>query len=130
VDIDDFKKVNDTYGHLTGDELLRQFAAEIKSVCRSKDLIGRWGGDEFIILLDCGLAMATSQIDRLREWVCGNYKLEGKSGQISLRVNASIGLAEHQPPEPMKALLSRADAAMYKNKAATRGNKGEMVRSA
>ena len=49
LDIDGFKKVNDTYGHLVGDEALIQFAAELRSACRSTDVIGRWGGDEFII---------------------------------------------------------------------------------
>ena len=58
VDINGFKQVNDEHGHLVGDELLKQFAAEIKFACRSTDVIGRWGGDEFIILLDCGMAEA------------------------------------------------------------------------
>jgi diguanylate cyclase (GGDEF)-like protein len=124
IDIDDFKKVNDSHGHLTGDELLKQFATEIKSACRSADVIGRWGGDEFIILLDCGLSEANAQIDRLRKWVCGNYKVAGKSGPMNLRVNASIGLAEYMPAETMKELLSRADAAMYERKADSRGNGG------
>ncbi len=54
IDIDEFKRVNDEHGHLVGDELLKQFAAEMRSVCRSTDTIGRWGGDEFILLLHCG----------------------------------------------------------------------------
>jgi GGDEF domain-containing protein len=48
--------VNDSYGHVTGDELPRQFGAELRSVCRATDVIGRWGGDEFILLYDCGQA--------------------------------------------------------------------------
>ncbi len=124
VDIDDFKKVNDNHGHVAGDELLKQFATEIKFACRSTDVIGRWGGDEFIILLDCGIAEAQVQIDRLRDWVCGSYKVTGKSGPVSLRINASIGVAEHRPPETMKQLLSRADAAMYEIKAVSRKRGG------
>jgi diguanylate cyclase (GGDEF)-like protein len=120
IDIDAFKKVNDAHGHLTGDELLKQFALELKSACRANDLIGRWGGDEFIILLDYGLAEASAQIERLGKWVCGNYELPGRTGVKKLRVDASIGLAEHVPGETMKDLLARADAAMYLNKAATR----------
>jgi diguanylate cyclase len=120
VDIDGFKRVNDEHGHLTGDELLKQFATELVSACRSTDVIGRWGGDEFIILIDCGLAEASAQIDRLRKWVCGNYTVRGKSGAEKLRVDASIGLAEHLPDEPIKELLARADVAMYENKAASR----------
>ncbi len=120
IDIDAFKKVNDEHGHLTGDELLKLFATELVSACRSTDVIGRWGGDEFIILLDCGLAEASAQMDRLRKWICGNYTVRGKSGPEKLKVNASIGLAEHMPDESMKDILSRADAAMYENKAACR----------
>jgi diguanylate cyclase (GGDEF)-like protein len=120
VDIDAFKKVNDEYGHLVGDELLKQFAAELRSACRSTDLIGRWGGDEFIILLDCGLDEARAQIDRLRAWVCGTYKIQSRSGPGKLRVEASIGLAEHMPEESMKAFIDRADADMYQIKASSR----------
>jgi diguanylate cyclase (GGDEF)-like protein len=120
IDLDGFKPVNDKYGHLVGDELLQQFATELQSVCRSTDLIGRWGGDEFIILLDCGMAQAKSKIDRLREWVCGSYKVEGKDGPVKLEVVASIGLAEHMQDETMKGLLARADADMYREKAYSR----------
>jgi diguanylate cyclase (GGDEF)-like protein len=122
VDIDEFKKVNDQYGHLTGDELLKLFAAELRSACRSTDLIGRWGGDEFIILLDCGMREAKAQIDRLRAWVCGTYKIQKRPGPGQLRVEASIGLAEHLPGEPIKELLDRADADMYEQKSASRVN--------
>jgi diguanylate cyclase (GGDEF)-like protein len=120
ADIDGFKKVNDEYGHLTGDELLKQFATELIAACRSSDVIGRWGGDEFIIVLDCCLSEASAQTDRLSKWVCGNYTVQGKSGPQKLRVDASIGLAEFLPAETMKDLLARADAAMYQNKAAAR----------
>jgi diguanylate cyclase (GGDEF)-like protein len=120
IDIDRFKQVNDRHGHVAGDELLRQFAVELRSACRSKDIVGRWGGDEFIILLDCTLTEAKAQIDRLSAWVCGSYKLEGASGPLELKVSASIGFAESKPNEAMKGLLARADAEMYRQKAAAR----------
>jgi diguanylate cyclase (GGDEF)-like protein len=122
VDIDAFKRVNDEYGHLTGDELLKQFAAELVSACRSTDVIGRWGGDEFIIVLECGISEASAQTDRLSKWVCGNYTVQGKTGPNKLKVDASIGLAEHLPGETIKDLLARADAAMYEQKAASKAN--------
>ena len=78
IDIDGFKQVNDAHGHLTGDELLKQFAAELKSVCRATDLIGRWGGDEFILVFQAGLPEAEAQTERLRKWVCGNYAVEDR----------------------------------------------------
>lgn len=123
VDIDGLKQVNDKHGHVTGDDLLRQFAREMRSACRAEDLIGRWGGDEFLILLDSPLSAASAQVERMRKWVCGQYELRGKSGNIKLPVSASIGLAEWQPDEGMTDLLARADAAMYENKSATQAGR-------
>lgn len=120
IDIDEFKKVNDIYGHGTGDELLKQFGAELRYACRATDVIGRWGGDEFIILFDYSLKDAEVQVERVRKWICGNYTVRARSGQLKLRVDASIGLAVRTPGEPMKDLLARADAAMYERKAAAR----------
>ena len=120
VDIDGFKKVNDAHGHLTGDELLKQFAGELKSACRSTDMIGRWGGDEFILLFDSGLEETEAQTERLRKWVCGNYSVPGKTGTLKLRLDASIGLAAHAAGEGMNELVGRADAAMYEQKARAR----------
>jgi len=120
IDIDRFKKVNDEHGHLIGDELLKQFATEMKSASRSTDLTGRWGGDEFLLMLDCELPVAQTQIERLQKWVCGDYTLKGNGEPLKLRVDASIGLAEHQPGETLKVLVDRADAEMYQRKAVSR----------
>jgi diguanylate cyclase (GGDEF)-like protein len=120
LDINHFKSVNDEHGHLVGDELLQQFARELRSACRSTDIIGRWGGDEFIILMECGLEEAQAQCERLIKWVCGNYTLQEDTNPIKLVVAASIGMAEHLPDETLKELLARADALMYQNKASSR----------
>ncbi len=118
-DIDEFKQVNDEHGHPAGDELLQQFAAELQSACRPKGIVARWGGDEFIVLFDCRFDEAQAQIQRLKDWVCGNYTVHGRSGPEKLKVDASFGLAERQAGETAKNLLARADAAMYAQKAAT-----------
>lgn len=120
VDINGFKLVNDEHGHLVGDELLKQFATELRSASRATDLIGRLGGDEFIIVRDCDLPEAKAQIDRLRAWVCGNYMVEGNGQPIKVRVDASFGLAKHKPEEPLKSLIDRADTEMYLDKAVFR----------
>jgi diguanylate cyclase (GGDEF)-like protein len=117
IDVDKFKKVNDDHGHLAGDELLKQFATELRSACRSTDVVGRWGGDEFIVLLDCKIPEGRTKTDRLREWISGNYTIQGKSGARKVALNASIGVVESLPSETMKQLLARADSAMYESKA-------------
>jgi diguanylate cyclase (GGDEF)-like protein len=121
LDLDGFKSVNDQHGHVAGDDVLRQFAGELKSACRSTDLLGRWGGDEFLVLLDGTITHAEAQMERVSKWVCGSYKLNRYTGRLVLRVRASIGLAEYKAPDTMNQLLDRADAAMYQNKPATRG---------
>lgn len=120
VDIDEFKCVNDEHGHPVGDELLRQFATELKSAFRTGFVVSRWGGDEFVVLLDCGADEARSQTDRLRKWVCGNYTLQGRSGPVKLNIQASIGLAARKSGESVKNLLARADSDMYAQKAQSR----------
>jgi diguanylate cyclase (GGDEF)-like protein len=122
IDLNGFKQVNDEHGHLIGDEILKQFAGELKLASRSSDVTGRWGGDEFIIVLEGSMAEAQAQADRLKEWVCGDYTVETKSGPLKLAVVASFGLAEHRAGESMKELLERADGQMYKQKASCRGN--------
>jgi len=122
LDLDDFKQVNDRQGHLVGDEVLRQFSNELRSACRATDLIGRWGGDEFIVVLDCGLAEAEGQMARVSKWVCGNYTVAGSAEQARLHVGASIGVAEYRPGDSLKELLERADREMYRSKGARRIN--------
>jgi diguanylate cyclase (GGDEF)-like protein len=120
LDIDGFKSVNDTHGHVLGDELLKQFAAELRSACRSSDIVGRWGGDEFLVVLDCGIEHAQAQIERASKWVRGGYSIQGIEGPVKLNVDASVGLAEFIHGESINELLARADAAMYQNKRAGR----------
>jgi diguanylate cyclase (GGDEF)-like protein len=125
IDIDGFKRTNDQHGHVMGDELLRQFGAELRLACRAMDVIGRWGGDEFLLIFDCGLMEGRARAERLRKWVCGSYTLEGKQGEIKLQMQASTGLAEHGNDESMNELIERADAAMYAEKELSRRKRSE-----
>jgi diguanylate cyclase (GGDEF)-like protein len=120
VDIDDFKRVNDEFGHPAGDELLQQFATELKSSFRSGDVVARWGGDEFLIFLDCAYAEGQAQTTRLKRWACGTYTLQGRSGPVRIHIDASVGLAERKPREALKNIVARADADMYDQKATAR----------
>lgn len=126
LDLNGFKSINDAHGHLVGDEVLKQFAHELRSACRSTDVVGRWGGDEFLLVLHCVLNEAQERIERVRKWVCGQYAVKGAAGELKLQVDVAIGLVEYAPPEALKALLQRADGAMYKDKSASR--EGQVAR--
>jgi diguanylate cyclase (GGDEF)-like protein len=120
LDINGFKHVNDVYGHMVGDDLLKQFATELQFACGSDCVIGRWGGDEFLVLMDCDLQTAKGRTARVQEWVCGIYDLRGRNGVLKIRVDASFGMAEYSPGETLAVFLDRADSGMYTHKAATR----------
>ena len=116
VDIDGFKLVNDQHGHLVGDELLQQFSAELRSASRTSDVVGRWGGDEFILVLDGTKQEVAAHIERLASRACRNYTVESLAGPLSLPVDASFGVAEFISGGTLRELLSRADTMMYKVK--------------
>jgi len=118
ADLNHFKKVNDAHGHLAGDDLLKQFASELRLNVRSSDVVGRWGGDEFIMLLYSDATGAKTQIDRISKWVLGNYtiRVDGGEASVNLHVDASIGLAEWRHGETMEQVIARADDAMYHEK--------------
>jgi diguanylate cyclase (GGDEF)-like protein len=124
LDLDGFKQVNDTYGHGAGDSLLKQFAQELRSNIRPTDIVGRWGGDEFIMVLDCDFAGARSQIERVQKWVLGDYTIGPGANtgnvKVKIKLNASIGVAQWQPGQTTTQITEYADAAMYKEKEQSR----------
>jgi diguanylate cyclase (GGDEF)-like protein len=119
LDLDGFKEINDRYGHLAGDEVLKQFAKELRGAFRATDTVGRWGGDEFMVVIDCGLKEAEGKINALRRWTLGDYRIQTPSGVVKVSVNASLGLATWSAGEAIANVVARADAAMYADKAAT-----------
>jgi diguanylate cyclase len=116
LDLNEFKQINDKYGHSAGDDVLKQFANELKAVFRPTDTVGRWGGDEFVVILDCDLAKAKSQIARLEEWVFGEYTIGDGEVRRKVKVSAAVGIAAAAAGEPPNAVMARADAAMYRDK--------------
>jgi len=117
LDLNGFKRVNDTYGHEAGDDLLKQFSTELRSASRATDAVGRWGGDEFIVILDGNIHEAQSHVDRMQKWVYGSYTLHLGAEGPKVEMTASLGLVEWQAGESLKQVLARADALMYKQKA-------------
>jgi diguanylate cyclase (GGDEF)-like protein len=115
VDLDHFKFVNDAHGHAVGDEVLQSFARCAGQVLRDTDLIARWGGEEFVILmLDTSPAdMASIALTRLRHVLQG---MQVSQQVPDLRITFSAGYAMWQPGENIDHLMSRADQALYQAK--------------
>jgi diguanylate cyclase (GGDEF)-like protein len=117
ADLDDFKAVNDAHGHAVGDDVLRQFARALRSTVRDSDLAGRWGGEEFLLLLPGADAAGGAQLaDRIRAAFAGR-PFEGRNAE-RVRVTCSFGVAQHQPGADQRELFSAADRALYRAKRA------------
>ncbi len=116
LDLDFFKKVNDTHGHAVGDNLLKACAKACINGCRDVDIIGRYGGEEFMIILpDADALEAVVVSERIRSLIA-NSKVFGKKG-VSVGVTASVGIAESTGQiSDLKDLLLLADGALYKAK--------------
>ena len=120
IDIDHFKRVNDNYGHLVGDELLFQFAQLLREVSRDTDHIGRWGGEEFIVLIpNTNLSSAVLMAEKIRETI------DSFSFTTVGRITVSIGIATYRNGMNQDDLFSVADAALYRAKAQGR-NRAEV----
>jgi diguanylate cyclase (GGDEF)-like protein len=115
LDIDHFKRVNDQHGHAAGDEVLRALARVGMAQVRKNDVLARWGGEEFVLLLqDIGPAMAHVAVERLRQRVIAEpVPLDG----LALPITFSAGLTQHVVGETVEQTLGRADRALYEAKA-------------
>lgn len=120
LDIDHFKAVNDTHGHAAGDLVLQRFADTVRRNVRDTDVLARWGGEEFVLLLcDTPAADAVALMERLRQAVQAMQVPVPQSGG-PITVTVSIGLARHTPADPLAGTLERADRALYAAKAGGR----------
>jgi diguanylate cyclase (GGDEF)-like protein len=115
LDLDWFKRINDTYGHPTGDEVLKTFAITVFANIRGVDRFGRYGGEEFLLVLpDTPQDIAVRLIERLRAIVAG---LDWSAFSPGMRVTVSAGVATLKASETADTILARADGALYKAKA-------------
>jgi diguanylate cyclase (GGDEF)-like protein len=119
IDVDHFKRVNDTYGHLTGDDVLRGLAGELRQQLRETDLVGRFGGEEFAVLLpDTATAQACRIAERLRR---GTGLMRVLAGEATVGVTISVGVASlGQHGSDLFELLAAADLALYHAKSTGR----------
>ncbi|MDD4951329.1 MAG: diguanylate cyclase [Desulfovibrionaceae bacterium] len=117
-DVDHFKRINDTFGHAVGDEVLKALSAEARSDLRETDVVGRIGGEEFAVLLpNTSLDAARGLCERLRKGFAACV-VRTEAGEV--RFSASFGLTEYQPGEAADDLMKRADELLYQAKDAGR----------
>ncbi len=114
-DIDHFKKVNDTYGHTLGDEAIRQVAQQLKSTARITDLAGRYGGEEFVLLLPSTSAEGAYEVaERLRKAIEAAVI---QQGDLQLKITVSLGVSSYQSSfDSARDWLEAADQALYRAK--------------
>jgi diguanylate cyclase (GGDEF)-like protein len=117
LDLNNFKQVNDNHGHLVGDDVLKQFAMELKANIRSSDLAGRWGGDEFMVVISCSEQAAAAHVERIQKWVFGKYTVRGVGqNPLAIPIDAAIGTTAWRAGETLLSMIAKADAAMYEDK--------------
>lgn len=112
IDLDHFKQINDRFGHRAGDRLLETITARLKNLLRQDDIIGRYGGDEFVLLLRGGpdARLGTPLLDRIMQVVCEPVEFEGHS----LQVTCSLGVTSYpEDGDSADLMIARADTAMY-----------------
>jgi diguanylate cyclase (GGDEF)-like protein/PAS domain S-box-containing protein len=117
LDVDHFKAINDTRGHQAGDRVLVEVGQRLMAACRETDMVARWGGEEFVVLLrDCSLEDGLNTADAIRAAIADAPFLDGR------RVTVSIGVAAAGPDDDFASWVARADAALYAAKRSGRNN--------
>jgi diguanylate cyclase len=125
TDIDHFKNFNDTFGHLTGDQVLRLVAQSVKQNVKGQDVAARYGGEEFAIVLPrTALREAITVADQIRRSVMSKELMKRSTGEHLGRVTISIGVATHRRGDTLHSLIERADACLY---AAKRNGRNRVI---
>jgi diguanylate cyclase len=125
TDVDHFKKFNDTFGHLTGDQVLRLVAISVKQNVKGQDIAARYGGEEFAVVLpNTVLRAAMTVADHIRCAVMGKELMKRSTGEHLGRVTISVGVAALRPDDTPQTLIERADACLY---AAKRNGRNQVV---
>lgn len=114
IDIDHFKNFNDSYGHQVGDQVLRLVAKTLKDGVRGKDIVTRYGGEEFALLLpNTPLSAGVAVANNLRKAVATKDVVNRSSGEVLGQITMSVGVAEYIDGEEIETLMERADKALY-----------------
>jgi two-component system cell cycle response regulator len=119
-DLDHFKKVNDTYGHLSGDDVLKETSKRLLASVRSYDFVGRYGGEEFLVVLNnCNPAYAFARAEEIRKSI-SQRPVPTTIGLVPLTMSLGLLISQEWGCQPVEELLREADAALYAAKAAGR----------
>jgi diguanylate cyclase (GGDEF)-like protein len=114
IDIDNFKQVNDKWGHSVGDHALAKTASIFQSMIRKQDWVGRWGGEEFLMILPGSPGCdAEALAERVRSGIASS---EYRHGTASFGITISIGVTCAKPTDPIDQILKNADKALYRAK--------------
>jgi diguanylate cyclase len=117
VDIDHFKRFNDSYGHRIGDQVLKVVGGKLREMSRESDVAARYGGEEFALLMvDAPFDAAMRRADLLREALASNYLRNKATGDLYGQVTVSIGVAKFRMTDNVESFIGRADAALYQAK--------------
>lgn len=121
LDIDKFKQINDTWGHATGDLVIKEIAALVKQAVRTSDMPARIGGEEYgVVLTNADTKTARAVAERIRSLVAGHRLSNSNNSESKLPVTVSVGVATLRPGDTRQSLFERADAALYVAKNAGR----------
>jgi diguanylate cyclase (GGDEF)-like protein len=115
-DLNTFQRVNHDHGHLCGDEILKQLGSRLSSHVRPRDFVCRWGGDEFVVIIECQLPIAQSRAEEIAILLGGIYKVALEGKEINVNVGVSVGVVERMPGQTAEQIFHRADEAMYAQK--------------
>lgn len=115
-DLNQFKSINDQHGHLAGDKILKRVGDRLNVQVRARDFVARWGGDEFVVILECALAQAAIRSREIARRLNGPYRVPSEKGEIRVEILVSVGAAEYVAPETPEQLFARVDASMYRDK--------------
>lgn len=117
IDFNRFKFINDQYGHLAGDELIRSFATRLQAQVREDDTAVRWGGDEFVVLLPVSLSDAMARARLLERHLSGDYRVTCDDRQARVQLGLTMAVAERRQGESAEQMMARADTMLYASKA-------------
>jgi diguanylate cyclase len=124
-DIDHFKSFNDSYGHLTGDQVLRLVGMSLKQTIKGQDITARYGGEEFVVVLpNTAMRQALTVADHIRRAIMSKELKKKSTGEILGRVTISVGVSMLKPDDDTDSLIERADACLY---AAKRNGRNRVI---